>query len=102
MRLLPCLLLILPMLVPACASPHAKRVNPELEAEVQRYLDGYNATYQRLAAASNEAQWVSNTHIVEGDDTNSKRTQAADEGLAAYTGSVENIETARTYLERRD
>src|SRR5262245_12755464 len=101
MHLLPCTLLVFPMLVPACATA-TTRANPELEAEVQRYLDGYNATYQRLSTASSEAQWVSNTHIVEGDDTNSKRTQEADEALAAFTGSVENIETARKYLERRD
>jgi peptidyl-dipeptidase A len=87
------------MLLPGCATA---RVNPELEAEVQRYLDGYNARYRQLSTASNEAQWVSNTHIVEGDDTNAKRTQAADEALAAFTGSVENIEKARAFLARRD
>jgi peptidyl-dipeptidase A len=87
------------MLLPGCASP---RVNPELEAEVGRYLEGYNATYQRLSSASSEAEWASNTHIVEGDDTNAKRTQEASEALAAFTGSAENIETARGYLARRD
>jgi len=87
------------MLLPGCASP---RKDAKLEAEVRQYLEGYNATYQELSAASNEAQWASNTHIVEGDDTNAKNTQAADEALAAFTGSVENIETARKYLGRRD
>jgi len=86
------------MLLPGCASP---RVKPDIEAEVQRYLDGYNARYQELSAASNEAQWASNTHIVEGDDTNAKRTRAADEALAVFTGSALNIETARKYLARR-
>jgi peptidyl-dipeptidase A len=91
--------LLLPLLLPGCASP---RLNRELEAEVGRYLDGYNATYQRLSSASSEAEWASNTHIVEGDDTNAKRTQAASEAQAAFTGSAENIETARGYLARRD
>ena len=99
MRFLPCVLMALPMLLPGCASP---RKDAKLEAEVRQYLEGYNATYQELSAASNEAQWASNTHIVEGDDTNAKNTQAADEALAAFTGSVENIETARKYLGRRD
>jgi peptidyl-dipeptidase A len=87
------------MLLPGCASP---RVTSALEAEVQEYLDGYNAAYQELSTASSEAEWASNTHIVEGDDTNAKRTQAASEALAEFTGSVENIETARGYLARRD
>jgi peptidyl-dipeptidase A len=99
MRFLPCFLLALPMVLSGCT---ATRVNPQLEAEVQHYLDGYNVRYQELSTASNEAQWASNTHIVEGDDTNAKRTQVADEALAAFTGSTENIETARKFLARRD
>jgi peptidyl-dipeptidase A len=98
MRSFLALLLSAPMLLPACAAP---RLDPALSAEVQRYLDEYNATYQRLSTASSEAQWLSNTRIVEGDDTNAKRTQAADEALAAFTGSIANIETARRHLKRR-
>lgn len=76
--------------------------DPVLQAEVQEALDGYSDTYQALATVSSEAQWASNTRIREGDDTNAKRTQAADEALAAFTGSVANIEMARGYLARRD
>jgi peptidyl-dipeptidase A len=95
---LPAALLLCLLLSPAC---HTPRVDLELSAAAQSYLDGYTRTYLRLAAASSEAQWASNTRIVEGDDTNAKRTQAADEALAAFTGSVENIEAARSFLERR-
>ncbi len=98
MRFLPCFLIALPMVLSGCATTH---VNPELEAEVGRYLDGYNARYLELSTASSEAQWASNTHIVEGDDTNAKRTEAAEKELAAFTGSAANIETAQNYLERR-
>jgi len=91
--------LALPLaLLLSCAGP---RVDPALDAEAARFLDAYNITYQRLTTASSEAQWLSNTHIVEGDDTNAKRTQAADEALAGFTGSVQNIETARHMLEHR-
>jgi len=99
MRFLPCFLIALPMVLSGCA---ATQVNPELEAEADRYLAGYNATYQQLSTASNEAQWASNTHIVEGDDTNARCTQVTEEALAAFTGSAENIDTARQYLTRRD
>ncbi len=90
------------MILSGCSSTAARDASPGLQSEVHAYLRDYNATYQRLSTASNEAQWISNTHIVEGDDTNAKRTQAADEALAAFTGSVENIEKSRGYLARRD
>src|SRR5262245_25042373 len=89
----------------ACSSSSEHRVEPAspspLQSEVQRYLDGYNAEFVKLYTASNEAQWVSNTHIVEGDETNAKRTRAADEALAVFTGSVANIETSKKYLAQK-
>ncbi|MFB3127724.1 MAG: peptidase, partial [Candidatus Acidiferrales bacterium] len=48
------------------------------------------------------AEWESNTRIVEGDDTNAQRTRAANEALAAFTGSIENIETCRRLLVQRE
>lgn len=99
MRSLPSLLSTLLVLLPACAAP---RVDPVLSAEVQAFLDGYTRTYLELTTASSEAQWASNTRIVEGDETNAERTRAADEALAAFTGSTANIAAAREHLERRD
>jgi len=96
-------LIAFPMLLPGCSESEAgqsRGATPE-RADVQAYLDAYNATYRRLATASSEAQWLSNTHIVEGDETNKERTQAADEALAAFTGSVDNIEQARAFLARK-
>ena len=65
---------------------------------VQAYLDSYEKEYQRLYAASSEAQWASNTRIVEGDSTNAMRQQAADEALNAFVGSTRNISTIRAFL----
>lgn len=70
------------------------------QSEVQKYLDDYGLAYQKLYTASNEAEWTSQTHIVAGDDTNARRTRAANEASAAFTGSVENIESSRRYLAR--
>jgi peptidyl-dipeptidase A len=69
---------------------------------VQTFLDDYTAKFVGLYTASSEAEWVSNTRIVEGDDTNRERTEAANQALAAFTGSVEVIEATRRFLERRD
>jgi peptidyl-dipeptidase A len=76
------------------------RQTPEnVGAEVDAFLADYSAEYVRLLAESQEAEWASNTHIVEGDDTNLKRTEAANRALAEFTGAPEVIERARGYLE---
>lgn len=72
-----------------------------MAAEAREFLSAYEARYGALVAAASEAEWASNTHIVVGDESNAQRTQAANEALAAFTGSVENIETARRLLESR-
>jgi peptidyl-dipeptidase A len=73
-----------------------------LGAEVDLFLAAYSTEYVRLYAESSEAEWASNTHIVEGDDTNLKRTEAANRALAEFTGSQEVIEKAKGYLEQAD
>jgi peptidyl-dipeptidase A len=70
--------------------------------EVQAYLDGYNAEFQRLTFESSKAEWASNTMIVEGDTTNTYRTRMANEALARYTGSKENIDKATAYLAQKE
>ncbi len=74
----------------------------EIQMEAQSFLDGYTATYADLSYAAALAEWESNTRIVEGDDTNAQRTRAANEALAAFTGSIENIETCRRLLAQRE
>ncbi|MEO6711405.1 MAG: M2 family metallopeptidase, partial [Planctomycetota bacterium] len=97
-------------LVSACASDEAADQRrptassseaASLQAQAQAFLDAYSKQYQALYTASGEAEWLSNTHIVEGDETNSTRTKAANEAMAAFTGSIANIETARKFLARK-
>ncbi len=68
--------------------------------DVEAFLTGYEARFQELYAEASEAEWASNTRIVEGDDTNAARTRATGEALAAYTGSAAVIEQARAHLAR--
>jgi peptidyl-dipeptidase A len=88
-----------------CAS--ASRTAPatargDLRSEVDAFLVGYQDEYQRLYTESSEAQWASNTRIVAGDTINAARTKRAQEALAGFVGSVENIERIRAFLARRD
>jgi len=90
--LLPALLLVAASLA-ACSDSH--------EDEAQAFLAAYNLEYQKLGYKSAEAEWRSNTHIVEGDTTNAHRTRMANEALAAFTGGKESIETAKSLLVNR-
>lgn len=72
------------------------------QADAQAYLDSYADEFQRLYYASALAEWASNTHIVEGDSTNARRTKAANEAYASFVGSVANIERIRGYLAQKD
>ncbi|HEY4650649.1 MAG TPA: M2 family metallopeptidase, partial [Pontibacter sp.] len=73
-----------------------------VQQETQAFLDEYSKTYQNLYTKSAEAEWASNTKIVEGDSTNAVATRKANEAFAAFTGSVENIEKARKFLEQEN
>ncbi len=67
--------------------------------EVQTYLDSYNKKYQELYSASTDGQWAVNTHIVEGDTMNAYKSGLADQAMAKFTGSNENIEKARAFMK---
>jgi peptidyl-dipeptidase A len=87
------------LLVLGCgADAQFGRANPEVDA----YLTSYAQEYRRLSYASAQAEWASNTHIVEGDSTNAVRTRQANEALARFVGSTENIEKIQGYLAKKD
>ncbi|MBX7206579.1 MAG: M2 family metallopeptidase [Bacteroidia bacterium] len=76
--------------------------NKKVQQETQQFLDAYNKKYTELSVAANEAQWKVNTMIVEGDSSNALAAEAANKAYAAFTGSKENIETAKKMLEQKD
>lgn len=76
-----------------------KNESTEHQKEVQAYLDTYNNKYKELYAASSEGQWSVNTHIVEGDTLNAYTSRIADEAMAKFTGSRENIDKATNFLK---
>ncbi|MFL5763100.1 MAG: M2 family metallopeptidase [Bacteroidia bacterium] len=76
--------------------------NKAIRDSVQTYLDGYNKKYQELNIVANETSWKSQTHIVEGDTMNAHENNLAQEEYAKYSGSTENIETAKRYLAMSD
>ena len=85
---------ILIFLFSSCISEKEKH-----QKEVQSYLDIYNHKYKELYTASSEGQWLVQTHIVQGDTMNAYKSGQADEAMAKYTGSKENIDKATNYLK---
>jgi len=68
--------------------------------DVQKYLDAYTKTYVKLYTQEQEAQWRSNIEILAKDSSNVIAARKADEAMASFTGSIENIEKSRAYLKR--
>lgn len=95
-----CVLSLLCVSLFACQPAAETSVN-DAKTRAQTFLDEYQTSFQKLYAEAAEAEWASNTHIVEGDDSNSLRTKAANEALAKYTGSVEVIETTQGLLAEK-
>ena len=79
-----------------CSSPQ------KVQQEAQNFIDAYTQQFQQLYYASALAEWASNTKIVEGDSTNAVATRQANETLANFTGSVENIEKIQRLLKRKE
>jgi peptidyl-dipeptidase A len=91
---------LLPLLAVLACRADAQR--PAGNPDVESFLAGYTKEYQRLNYASALAEWESNTHIVEGDSSNAVRTRKANEELARFVGSVENISRIKEYLQHRE
>lgn len=73
-----------------------------VQKEAQAFIDSYTEEFVQLYADASEAAWKLNIEIIPGDETNKLAAQEADEAMAAFTGSKENIEKAQKYLDQKD
>ena len=89
-------LLLLPLLLFAACQ---QRVTGNDDA--QKFLDAYTKEYVQLYSNTQLAQWKSNTEIKAGDSSATLAAQKADEAMATFTGSAENIAAAKKYLEEK-
>ena len=79
------------------AAPTLAQSNPQ---EVQDFIDRYTATYVDLYKVASEAEWASNTVILDGVSTIDDVTKVANEALSRHTGSVEVINKVKEYLSK--
>ena len=86
--------------------PSTETLAPATDAGVREeatlFLDDYDRRYVPLYTASSNAEWDANTRIVEGDTAQAHRVRVANEALAEFTGSSDNIARAQALLARRD
>src|SRR4051812_4960927 len=78
----------------SCGDSEEKK-NERLQKQADVYLEAYNNEYQQLSTAANEASWLLNTKIEEGDTTTQKRYEEASQQLTDFTGSLANIDSAK-------
>ncbi len=89
------LFFVLSVLLLACSSSDKR------QKEAQAFIDEYSAKLKELYYAAGEAEWALNTKIVEGDSTNAVAARTTEEALSAFTGSTENINKARAFLQNK-
>ena len=63
--------------VVACNNPTTNG-DTDLQKNAQAFLDSFSTEYIKVYAAYSEAQWASNTKIIEGDSTNAVAEHQAD------------------------
>jgi peptidyl-dipeptidase A len=91
--------LVAVFLLQSCAETPKEEEVKDPKAEAQAFIDDYTKTYQELYYASAKAEWALNTKIVEGDTLTSQKAEQAGQAFADFTGSEENIEQSRKFLE---
>ncbi len=83
----------------ALQGPVAAQANPD---EVQQFIDSYTSKYLDLYKVSSEAEWASNTMIIEGVETIDDVAKLANEAMSKHTGSVDVITKVQEYLKNRE
>ncbi len=83
----------------ALQGPVLAQSNPE---EVQGFIDTYTSKYLDLYKVSAEAEWASNTMIIDGVDTIDNVAKLANEAMSKHTGSIEVIAKVQEYLKNRE
>lgn len=94
----PLFIFVFGILLFACKSDKSPQVTTQ---EVQTFLDDYTKTFVDLYYKSAEAEWRSNTYIMEGDTITDKMVEEANQAYSDFTGSEENINMARKFLEAK-
>lgn len=82
----------------ACKAQEGTQQLTEEQQAAQNFLDSFHQGFLRVYYDYSEAQWQSNTRIVEGDSTNAVNERKAGEVYSNYIGSKALIDRVRSLL----
>lgn len=88
-------------LLGSCGGSEEKKGSKE-QTEAQTFIDGYSQKYVELYTNVSNAQWRANIEIKDGDTANTVAARLADEAMAEFSGSKDNIENARKFMAIKD
>ena len=90
--------IIMLMILLGCKAQEGSQKLTEEQQKAQSFLDSFHQGYIKIYYDYSEAQWQSNTKIVEGDSTNAVKERSAGEAFSNYVGSKAVIERSRSFL----
>ncbi|HEY6188684.1 MAG TPA: M2 family metallopeptidase [Pyrinomonadaceae bacterium] len=96
------LLVVLVLCLTAPTNGQKSLREADVSNEAQKFIDEYTAQWMKLRYVYNQAEWKSNTQIIEGDKSNAQATNEALEKLTTFTGSRANIEAATKFLKQKE
>jgi len=94
--------IIMLLFIFACNTQNESSTPTEQEQAAQSFLDSFHTGYLDKLYKYSEAQWLSNTRIVEGDSTNAINERKAGEEYSDFLGSESLIQRVKSHLEGRD
>ncbi|MDQ3112221.1 MAG: M2 family metallopeptidase [Bacteroidota bacterium] len=73
-----------------------------LVTKVDSFLVSYNNTWRQLNIEANEAQWRTQTYMVKGDTATENIANRANDKLAQFLGSAENIKQTQEFIKKKE
>jgi peptidyl-dipeptidase A len=70
-----------------------------LQKNAQAFLDSFSTEYLKVYTKYSEAQWASNTKIVEGDSTNAVAEQKAGKEYSDFAGNNSIVDKVQSFLK---
>lgn len=95
-------ILISGFILSSCGNGEPKEDDSTLVSRVDSFLVSYNNTWRALNIEANEAQWTLLTHLVKDDTVSENKANRANDKLAQFLGSADNIKHTQEFLKKKD
>lgn len=90
------------LILSSCGGGNNEQDDKAFVSKVDSFLVSYNNQWRELNILANEASWRSQTYMVKGDTATENAANRANDKLAQFLGSAENIKTTQEFLAKKD